>query len=100
MPKRRYYVYILTNVRATVFYTGMTDDLRRRLAEHRAGVYERAFSKRYRTYRLVYYEQFATPRAALNRERQLKRWRRAWKIDLIRAANPSFRDLAVSSLPS
>lgn len=88
---RKYYVYILTDAAATVFYVGMTNDLRRRITEHRQG-FAGGFTKRYRVHRLVYSEEFRHVREAIAREKQLKRWHRAWKIDLIRRSNPCFED--------
>lgn len=93
MHQHRYYVYILTNPAATVFYVEMTNDLQRRIAEHKEGV-EEGFTKCYNVHRLVYYEEYTDVRQAIAREKQLKRWRRTWKVDLIRSVNPSFRDLA------
>ena len=93
MRQHRYSVYILTNAAATVFYVGMTNDLQRRVVEHKEGV-EEGFTKRYNVHRLVYYDEYTDVREAIAREKQLKRWRRTWKIDLIRRVNPSFRDLA------
>ena len=97
MRQRRYYVYILTNACATVFYTGMTNDLERRIEEHKEEVVE-GFTKRYNVHRLVYYEEYTDVHDAIAREKQLKRWRRAWKIDLIRSVNPNFCDLAFEPL--
>ena len=87
-----YYVYIMTNNSGTL-YTGVTNDLERRVAEHRAGT-ERGFAAKYKTNRLMYYE--ATPRveAAIAREKQIKSWRRSKKIELIQTLNPRWRDLA------
>ncbi len=93
MRQHRYSVYILTNAAATVFYVGMTNDLQRRIVEHKEEVDE-GFTKRYNVHRLVYYEEYTDVRQAIAREKQLKHWRRAWKVDLIRRVNPSFRDLA------
>ena len=95
MDARRYTVYILTNTRNTVLYIGMTNDLERRMLEHRAGQFE-GFSKRYRLRKLLYVEHFSEVRDALYREKQLKNWRRAWKLDLIRKHNPDMRDLWMS----
>ena len=73
----------------------MTSDLEARLHQHREGTFP-GFSSRYRTYRLLYYEETDDVWAALEREKQLKGWRRAKKLDLIRRMNPSFADLAPS----
>ena len=86
------YVYILANQQYTVLYTGMTNDMERRLAEHRAGLGE--FSTRYKLSQLVYCEPTPDVNAAIAREKQLKGWTRAKKVALIEAANPDWRDLA------
>ena len=90
--RRRFYVYILMNSGGTVLYTGMTNDLPRRLAEHRSGEYS-SFTSRYKTHRLVHYETFDTAFEAIRREKQIKRWSRKKKEDLIRTRNPNLRDL-------
>lgn len=91
---RRFYVYLLTNARCTVFYVGVTNNVQRRMVEHKHGLKER-FTKRYGVHRLVYYEVYDDAMTAIRREKQLKRWRRSWKVDLIRCRNPGFRDLAI-----
>ena len=91
---KRYYVYILTNAAATVFYVGMTNDLQRRLGEHKEELAD-GFTKRYGVNRLVYFEAFQDVREAIAREKQVKRWRRDWKIELVRRANPRFEDWSV-----
>ncbi len=88
----QYYVYILASLRGTL-YIGVTNDLLRRVDEHRLGLVE-GFTKRYRTHRLVHYEVADNPNAAIEREKQLKRWRREKKVTLIEAMNPAWRDLA------
>jgi putative endonuclease len=89
---RTYAVYILTN-RSGTLYVGMTNDLRRRLEQHRAHAVP-GFTKKYRLDRLIHAELFPTPREAMVRERQLKGWRRAKKVALIESENPQWRDLA------
>lgn len=89
----RGYVYMLTNRNGTVLYTGVTRDLRRRVAEHRLHINE-SFTARYQTEKLVYYECFDLLEAAIVREKQLKRWRREWKEKLINDFNAEWRDLA------
>ena len=86
-------VYILANARRTVLYIGVTSNLARRLAEHRAGVHPSSFTKRYNLDRLVYVEAGRDIRAAIAREKQLKGWRREKKVALIDATNPEWRDL-------
>jgi predicted GIY-YIG superfamily endonuclease len=92
-PGPPYYVYILSNPARTVLYIGMTNGLRRRLREHRTGAGS-AFVETYNATDLVYFERYDTPRAAVEREKQLKRWRRDKKDALIRRANPD-----VAALP-
>jgi len=93
---KTYWVYILTN-RSGTLYVGMTSDLERRIAEHRARHFPNAFTARYAMDRLIYAEPHATALDATRRERQLKAWRRAKKVALINAANPSRRDLAAGA---
>ena len=88
---RTFYVYILAS-RSRTLYVGVTNDLVRRLAQHRATASE--FSARYRCSRLVFVEAALDVRAAIAREKQLKRWRREKKIALIEAQNPAWDDLS------
>jgi len=90
---RRYFVYILANRPRGVLYIGVTNDLIRRLAEHKAKLVP-GFTKTYSVVLLVYYEQFSSITEARAREATLKRWRRAWKFELIDKFNPGWRDLA------
>jgi putative endonuclease len=89
---RKYFVYILASRRNGTLYLGMTNDLMRRVWEHRSGVVE-GFTKRYHVHTLVWYEVAETAYSAIQREKQLKRWRRAWKLRLIEEMNPTWRDL-------
>ncbi|WP_211214088.1 GIY-YIG nuclease family protein [Salisaeta longa] len=93
MARRTYYVYILTNAHHTVLYTGMTNDLRRRVAEHRQGEGS-AFVRRYNATKLVYAEAYSEVRDAIRREKQLKAGTRAQKVACIQRQNPSWRDLS------
>jgi putative endonuclease len=86
-PGPPYYVYVLSNRHRTVFYIGMTNGLRQRLSEHRADAKD-TFTGRYNVRDLLYYERFGSARAAVEREKQLKRWGRKKKEALIRAKNP------------
>jgi putative endonuclease len=88
-----YFVYILTNKWNTTLYVGFTDDVRRRVVEHREGKYERAFSMKYQTFKLVYFEQHDDIKAALHQEWLMKRWRKKWKTQLIEKGNPNWKDL-------
>lgn len=92
MSARTYTVYILTNRYRTVYYIGMTNDLARRLREHRSER-GRGFTAWYRVTDLIYAETYPTPRGAIRREKQLKGWRRAKKLNLIRAVNPELATL-------
>ena len=92
MGNRHYYTYIMTNRRSTVLYTGVTDDLKRRVWQHREKLIE-GFTKRYNVTKLVYYEVFDDVRAAIAREKQLKGGLRQKKIDLINSMNSSWCDL-------
>ncbi len=88
---KQYYVYIMTNNSRTL-YTGVTDDLVRRVYEHRNKLIE-GFTRKYNIARLVYYEITSDVRAAIQREKQIKGWLRKKKIALIEAANPEWKDL-------
>lgn len=90
---KSYYVYILASKENGTLYIGVTNNLARRLEEHKAGVSE-GFTKKYNVRSLVYYEQTGSIEAAIAREKQLKNWHRKWKLDLINKANPEWKDLA------
>ena len=96
MASERFYVYILTNRANGTLYTGMTNDLFRRVSQHRSAG-SNGFTKRYGTNRLVWFESTSDPRSAIAREKQIKKWRRAWKIELIEKMNPGWRDLLEES---
>jgi putative endonuclease len=87
-----FFVYILGNRRNGTLYIGMTDDLIRRTWEHREGVI-RGFTKMYGVKRLYWYEVHETREAAFTRERQIKKWNRVWKLELIEKSNPGWQDL-------
>ena len=88
-----YYVYMLTNANNTVIYVGVTNDLPRRLSEHKSGAVD-SFTKRYRVHKLVYFEEYHNPNDAISREKQLKGWRRSKKNALVETTNPSWSDLS------
>jgi putative endonuclease len=88
----RCWVYILTSRAGGTLYVGVTNDLIRRIFEHRKGLVE-GFTKRHNLKMLVYFEQHDTALAAIQREKNVKHWPREWKIDLIRSTNPEWRDL-------
>ena len=93
MPGRRYFfVYLLTNAARRVLYTGVTRNLRRRVAQHRVGGGD-AFTTRYRVRHLVWFEVHENPVSAILREKQLKGGPRRQKLALIQAMNPTWRDL-------
>jgi len=87
-----YYIYILTNETNTVFYTGFTNGIARRIAEHKVKIHN-SFSSKYNITKLVYYEHFTDVHNAIEKEKKLKKWNREWKWRLIRKVNPEFRDL-------
>lgn len=91
MPKT-YYVYILASKRNGTLYIGVTNDLARRVWEHREGLAE-GFTKKYGIKTLVYYEAFDNINAAIDREKRLKKYKREWKINLIQQQNVEWRDL-------
>lgn len=88
-----YYVYILASRRYGTLYIGVTNSLRRRLEQHRSGIGSE-FVKQYDVHRLVYVEAYERPYEAIAREKQLKRWKRDWKIELIERDNPEWNDLS------
>lgn len=90
---RQGHVYILTTKNNSVLYTGSTTDLIRRVNEHIVGTYPKAFTKKYSVHKLIYYEYFEDFYFARVREKQIKEWKRSWKIELIQTINPEFRDL-------
>jgi putative endonuclease len=90
-----FYVYMMTNEWRNVLYTGVSNDLERRVWQHRNGVGSR-FTRRYNCTRLVYLEWYADIRQAIAREAQIKAWSRAKKDALIANSNPEWRDLAES----
>ena len=92
MEERTPYVYILASRRNGTLYTGVTSDIVRRIWEHREGATP-GFTSRYGVKRLVWYEEFGDIVSAIAREKQIKRWRRAWKLALIETRNPQWLDM-------
>jgi putative endonuclease len=92
MSARSFYVYILASRIGGTLYIGITNDLIRRVAQHKSKLIE-SFTERYDVARLVYFEQFDDPENAIKREKRLKKWNRAWKIRLIEEHNPNWDDL-------
>jgi len=89
---KSYYVYIMTNKSSTL-YAGITNDLRKRIFEHKNKLVE-GFTKKYNINRLVYYQKFGTPNEAISAEKKIKGWTRKKKIDLIKSMNSEFKDLS------
>ncbi|MDW1499085.1 GIY-YIG nuclease family protein [Vibrio alginolyticus] len=86
-------VYILTSNNNVVLYIGVTSQLPQRIWQHKNGVVE-GFTKKYNVHKLVYFELFDDMANAINREKQLKQWKREWKLALVRETNPNFLDLS------
>ncbi len=89
----RYYVYILSNFTNTTLYIGVTNDLKRRVYEHKNKLIE-GFSEKYNVDRLVYFEETTDIKSAIQREKNLKKWNRMWKNELIEKENPEYKDLS------
>ena len=92
MNYKTYCIYIITNYENSVFYIGVTNNLERRIYEHKNKLID-GFSKRYNLYKLVYYDYTDDVYSAIQREKQLKKYGRQRKIDLIKSQNPNFEDL-------
>ncbi len=89
---RTYYLYILASKRNGTLYVGVTNDLKRRIYEHKNNLFE-GFTKKYKVHTLVYFESTSDVNTALQREKQLKTWKRKWKIQLIEQSNHEWQDL-------
>ncbi len=89
---KQYYTYILSSKKNGTLYVGITNDLIRRVYEHKEGLIE-GFTKKYNIKMLVYYEIYSEINEAINREKTLKKWLRKWKIELIEKTNPEWNDL-------
>ena len=88
----QYYVYILASKRNGALYTGVTNDLVKRVYEHKNDLAD-GFTKKYGIHQLVYFEQTGDVNSAIAREKQLKNWHRQWKLELIEEKNPEWKDL-------
>ncbi|MEL6810877.1 MAG: GIY-YIG nuclease family protein [Bacteroidota bacterium] len=86
-------VYIITNKPNGVLYIGLTRQLKARISQHKRKVHPSTFSARYNLNRLVYFETFSSKQEGLKRERQMKKWNRNWKVQLIEELNPNWNDL-------
>jgi len=93
MLEKQYYVYILTN-KSNTLYTGITNDLYRRLYEHKNKLTP-GFTKKYNIDKLIYYEVFDDPESAIQREKEIKGWTRKKKLELIKKVNPNFKELEI-----
>lgn len=91
--KNKNAVYIMTNYLNTTFYVGVTNNLLRRVCEHKSQNKD-CFTSKYNLNKLVYFEMTESIEVAIRREKQLKNWKRQWKIDLIAKNNPAFKDLS------
>jgi len=87
-----YFIYVMTNKLNTTLYIGMTNDIERRVHEHKTGNI-RGFTQKYKLTKFVYFEEYKSVHEAIMREKQLKNWHREWKINLIKKRNPYLRDL-------
>jgi len=88
----KYYVYILTSRKNGTLYVGLTNSLLRRIYEHKNNLIE-GFTKKYKIHILVYYEEYDDIKNAITREKQIKKWNRKWKLNLIEKNNPFWKDL-------
>ena len=94
MPYKEYYVYILTNYSRTVLYIGVTNDIERRVREHKQKINPKSFTKQYQANLLMWFETHSDVKEAIKREKLIKKWRRKWKVDLIEKNNPEWADLS------
>jgi len=93
MKEYNFYVYLLTNWNNKVLYTGVTNNLERRISEHKQKLIS-GFTKRYNICKLVYYEHTTDVHSTINREKEIKRWRREKKNNLVNTMNPEWKDLS------
>lgn len=90
---KNFFVYIITNYKNTVLYTGITNNLERRIWEHKTGIIKNSFSKKYRLYKLIWFQEYSDPKQAIENEKRIKGWTRIKKINLIRQTNPNLKNL-------
>ncbi|MFH1561637.1 MAG: GIY-YIG nuclease family protein [Patescibacteria group bacterium] len=88
-----WFVYIVTNYQNSVLYTGISNNIKRRIWEHKTGLVKNSFTKKYRLYKLVWFEEFNNPEEAIRIEKKIKGWKREKKVKLIKLNNPNFKDL-------
>jgi putative endonuclease len=91
------FVYIMSNLNRTTFYIGVTNNIEKRVIEHKNSTGS-IFTSKYKLYDLVYFEEFQNIKDAINRETQLKNWHQEWKINLIKTINPEMKDLFKESI--
>jgi putative endonuclease len=92
MKEHRYFVYLLASKRNGTLYVGVTSNLAVRVGQHRDGMID-GFTRKYGVHMLVRFEEFGDINDAIRREKQIKKWERAWKLELIEKANPDWEDL-------
>ncbi len=90
--RKNYFVYVLSSKRNGTLYIGVTSDLVTRVFQHKNDL-ANGFTKRYGVHNLVWYEMHQSPESAIQKEKELKKWRRAWKLELIEQQNPGWKDL-------
>lgn len=98
MYYRRYFVYIICNRKDGVLYIGQCRNLCLRIYQHKNKINPKSFSAKYNLAKLVFYEEHPTRHSAFTRERQMKKWYRSWKVDLIEKENPDWKDLSIELL--
>lgn len=91
---KKYYVYILASQKNGTLYVGVTSNLPRRVEIHQQNLVVKSFTSKYAVHNLIYYEIFSNIKEAIAREKQLKWWKRQWKIELIEKLNPEWKDLS------
>ena len=87
------FCYIITNYSNQVLYTGVTNNLTRRMFEHKNGLAQNSFTKRYKLYKLVWFQEFNSPLEAIAAEKKIKGWTRNKKLETIKRANPNFQEI-------
>ena len=92
--EKHYFIYILASKRNGTLYIGVTNGLMKRIFQHKLNANNNSFALKYGVDKLVYYEIFDNIELAIAREKQLKKWKRAWKIELIEKNNPTWRDIS------
>ncbi|MEZ4778952.1 MAG: GIY-YIG nuclease family protein [Flavobacteriaceae bacterium] len=91
-----WYVYVMSNKTNKVLYIGVTNNLNERVKEHKIKLNPNSFTAKYNCDKLIYFEEFTTAILAMKREKQMKKWKREWKVNLIQEMNPSWADLSMN----